>query len=86
MLKDALKETFRPEFLNRVDETIVFTPLKKEELRNIVDLMVMEVIDEVKEKKIPLVISDEVKDFILEKGYDEKVWRKTFKKDYSKIY
>jgi len=71
-VKDALKETFRPEFLNRVDETIVFTPLKKEELRKIVDLMIMEVIDEVKEKKITLDITGEVKDFVLEKGYDDK--------------
>lgn len=71
-VKDALKETFRPEFLNRVDETIIFTPLKKEELRKIVDLMIMEVVGEVKEKKITLGISEEVKDFILEKGYDEK--------------
>jgi ATP-dependent Clp protease ATP-binding subunit ClpA len=71
-VKDALKETFRPEFLNRVDETIIFTLLKKEELRKIVDLMIMEVVGEVKEKKIALEISEEVKDFILEKGYDEK--------------
>ncbi|MBU3189179.1 ATP-dependent Clp protease ATP-binding subunit [Clostridium bowmanii] len=71
-VKDALKETFRPEFLNRVDETIVFTPLKKEELRIIVDLMIAEVVDEVREKKITLNVSGEVKDFILEKGYDEK--------------
>lgn len=71
-VKDALKETFRPEFLNRVDETIIFTLLKKEELRKIVDLMIMEVVGEVKEKKITLEISEEVKDFILEKGYDEK--------------
>jgi ATP-dependent Clp protease ATP-binding subunit ClpA len=71
-VKDALKETFRPEFLNRVDETIVFTLLKKEELRKIVDLMIMEVVGEVREKKIMLEISEEVKDFILEKGYDEK--------------
>ena len=71
-VKDALKETFRPEFLNRVDETIVFTLLKKVELRKIVDLMILEVVGEVKEKKIMLEISEEVKDFILEKGYDEK--------------
>jgi ATP-dependent Clp protease ATP-binding subunit ClpA len=71
-VKDALKETFRPEFLNRVDETIIFTLLKKDELRKIVDLMIMEVVGEVKEKKITLEISEEVKDFILEKGHDEK--------------
>jgi len=71
-VKDALKETFRPEFLNRVDETIVFTPLKKEELRKIVDLMIIEVVGDALEKKITLDISEEVKDFILEKGYDDK--------------
>jgi ATP-dependent Clp protease ATP-binding subunit ClpA len=71
-VKDALKETFRPEFLNRVDETIVFTLLKKEELRKIVDLMIVEVIDEAQEKDITLDVSEEVKDFILQTGYDEK--------------
>ena len=71
-VKDALKEAFRPEFLNRVDEIIVFTPLKKEELRKIVDLMIMEVVEEAREKKITLDISEVVKDFILEKGYDDK--------------
>ncbi len=70
--KEALKEIFRPEFLNRVDETIVFAKLSKEELRQIVDLMLKEVIEEVKERNITLDISEEVKDFILEKGYDEK--------------
>jgi len=71
-VKDALKESFKPEFLNRVDEIIVFTPLKKDELRKIVDLMIVEVMEEVREKKITLEVSEDVKDFILEKGYDEK--------------
>ncbi|MDI9475540.1 MAG: ATP-dependent Clp protease ATP-binding subunit [Natronincolaceae bacterium] len=70
--KEALKEIFRPEFLNRVDETIVFTELSKEELRQIVDLMLKEVIHDVKEKNMSITISEKVKDFILEKGYDEK--------------
>jgi ATP-dependent Clp protease ATP-binding subunit ClpA len=69
---DALKETFRPEFLNRLDEIIVFTELNKEELRKIIDLMLKEIIYEAKEKDITLEISDEVKEFILDKGYDEK--------------
>ncbi|MFU0824993.1 ATP-dependent Clp protease ATP-binding subunit [Clostridium sp.] len=71
-VKEALKEVFRPEFLNRIDDTIVFNSLTKEELYKIMDLMLQEVKDEVKEKKITLEISDEVKDFILEKGYDKK--------------
>ncbi|MCT4604531.1 MAG: ATP-dependent Clp protease ATP-binding subunit [Marinisporobacter sp.] len=71
-VKDALRETFRPEFLNRVDETITFTHLSKEELRKIIDLMLKEVMEEAKEKEIKINVSDEVKDFILEKGYDKK--------------
>jgi ATP-dependent Clp protease ATP-binding subunit ClpA len=71
-VKEALKEIFRPEFLNRVDETIVFQALKKDELYKIMDLMLKEVMDEVSEKKITLDISKEAKDYILEVGYDEK--------------
>jgi ATP-dependent Clp protease ATP-binding subunit ClpA len=71
-VKDALKEIFRPEFLNRVDETVVFASLSKEELHRIIDLMLKEVKEEVREKDINLQVSEEVKNFILEKGYDEK--------------
>lgn len=71
-VKDALREIFRPEFLNRVDETIVFTKLTKVQLGQIVDLMLEEVADEVKEKSMSIDVSDEVKEFILEEGYDEK--------------
>ncbi|PKM51728.1 MAG: chaperone ClpB [Firmicutes bacterium HGW-Firmicutes-7] len=70
--KEALKEVFRPEFLNRVDETIVFTELSKIELRQIVDLMIKELTSDAKEKEITLNVFEEVKDFILEKGYDIK--------------
>ena len=71
-VKDELKDFFRPEFLNRVDEIIVFKPLQKDELYKIIDLMLKEVMDEVKEKNITVEITDAVKDFILEKGYDTK--------------
>lgn len=71
-VKDELKDFFRPEFLNRVDEIIVFKPLEKDELYKIIDLMLKEVKDEVIEKNITMEITDAVKDFILEKGYDSK--------------
>jgi ATP-dependent Clp protease ATP-binding subunit ClpA len=71
-VKEALKEFFRPEFLNRVDEVIVFKTLTKEELREIIDLMLKEVLDEVREKRITFEVTEEVKDFILRVGYDEK--------------
>ena len=71
-IKDALKEVFRPEFLNRVDDIVVFTRLSKPQLREIVDLMIKEVQTELAEKGISLHVSDEVKEFLLEKGYDDK--------------
>jgi len=69
---DVLKETFKPEFLNRLDEIIVFTHLSEDELKQIVSLMLEEVRDEALHKGISLSFTDEVIDFILEKGYDPK--------------
>ncbi len=71
-VKDALRQAFRPEFLNRIDDIIVFSELSKEELGQIVELMLTEVIDEAKEKKIRLTVSDKMKAHILEKGYNTK--------------
>ncbi|MCC5909706.1 MAG: ATP-dependent Clp protease ATP-binding subunit [Clostridiaceae bacterium] len=71
-VREVLKEIFRPEFLNRVDDIVVFKELTKTELRSIVDLMLKEVIGEVEEKGMTIKIADKVKDFILEKGYDKK--------------
>ena len=71
-VKEILRDLFRPEFLNRIDEIIVFDKLNKEELYQIIDLMLKEIKDELKERNIVLEVSKEVKDFILEKGYDEK--------------
>lgn len=71
-VSNVLKEIFRPEFLNRVDETIIFTELSREELRQIIDLMLKEILLEAREKDMILNISEDVKDFILLKGYDVK--------------
>jgi len=71
-VKDVLKETFRPEFLNRIDEIIVFTELDRNELRQIVDLMLKEVEENIREKGMTISVTEKVKDFILEKGYDVK--------------
>lgn len=70
--QDALKEIFRPEFLNRIDEIVVFTELSTEELRKIVDLMLKEVKAVAKDKNMTLSISDEAKEFLVQKGYDSK--------------
>lgn len=68
---DELKRTFRPEFLNRVDETIVFHPLTREQIKEIVGLMVREVASRIKENDIYLEVTDEAKEFLAAGGFDE---------------
>jgi len=70
-LLGELKKTFRPEFLNRVDGVVVFHPLTKEDIRQIVDLMLSMVSQQLVEKEIKLEVTDAAKDFLGEKGYDE---------------
>lgn len=70
--KDSLKQVFKPEFLNRIDDIIVFKSLGKVEIYKIIDLMLEEVKEEVSEKNITISVTDEVKDFILDIGYDDK--------------
>jgi len=70
-LLNELKKTFRPEFLNRVDGVVVFHSLTKEQIRQIVDLMLASVTQQLKEKDITLEVTDAAKDFLGEKGYDE---------------
>jgi len=65
-----MKKYFRPEFLNRIDATVVFHALAKEHIRQIVDLMLNQVIASLKEKNITLEITDAAKDLLGDKGYD----------------
>ncbi len=65
----ALKEIFRPEFLNRVDETVIFKELTREELLDIVTLMLQDLKDGLSEKGISLEVSDDAKRFVLDKSY-----------------
>jgi ATP-dependent Clp protease ATP-binding subunit ClpC len=67
---DELKRTFRPEFLNRIDDIIVFHQLNEENIKAIVEIMINRLIDRLKTKDILLEVSDEVKGFIVKKGFD----------------
>ena len=71
-VESALKEIFRPEFLNRVDEIISFDSLSKEELIQIVNLLLKNTQNALDNKNIKLEVSEEAKQFILEKGTDLK--------------
>ncbi len=70
-LLGELKKTFRPEFLNRVDGVVVFHSLNKEQIREIVDLMLASVTQQLSEKEIKLEVTGAAKDYLGEKGYDE---------------
>ena len=72
-IMDEAKKSFKPEFLNRLTEIVIFRPLVKESMREIVDLELVKVTERLKDKKIKLIISDEVKEFLIEKGYDNKL-------------
>ncbi|MCX8058506.1 MAG: ATP-dependent Clp protease ATP-binding subunit [Spirochaetes bacterium] len=69
---NQLKKSFNPEFLNRVDDFIIFHPLEKEHLYKIIDIMIEEVQTTLKNYKIKIEISDSAKDYLIEKGADSK--------------
>ena len=71
-VKTALKETFRPEFLNRIDEIIVFDYLTKEQLYDIVDIMLKDVYEDASEKDITISVDRSAKEYIIKEGYDIK--------------
>lgn len=65
-----VRKTFRPEFLNRIDDIIIFNPLGEKEIRQIVDLQLKQVVERLKSKDIHLEVSTEVADLIGEEGFD----------------
>ena len=69
---DSLKETFRPEFLNRVDEIVVFDSLSNDELTQIVNLMLADTQKVLNDRNIKMYVSDEAKKYLLQKGTDIK--------------
>ena len=69
---DEVNRTFRPEFINRLDEMIVFRPLDRENMMTIAGLMLNEVISRLSERGVELAAGDEILSFLLEKGYQPK--------------
>jgi ATP-dependent Clp protease ATP-binding subunit ClpC len=68
---EGLKRAFRPEFINRIDQIVVFDSLSREHLRKIVDLLLARVEARLMEQQIVLDIGDDVRDFLMVEGYDE---------------
>jgi ATP-dependent Clp protease ATP-binding subunit ClpC len=67
---DAAKKFFRPEFLNRLDDIVVFRSLGKPELNTILDLEVAKVLERIRRKNVTVVLDDKAREFLIEKGFD----------------
>ncbi len=70
LVMNDLRAHFRPEFLNRLDETILFKPLTKENIGGIVDLLIADVNKRLADREIKIELTDEAKNFVTERGYD----------------
>ena len=67
---EAMKKTFRPEFLNRLDEVVIFDPLTQEEIRQIVDLMVQGVQERLRDSEITIELTEAARDWLAKEGFD----------------
>ncbi len=71
-VEDAMKNLFNPEFLNRIDDTIVFRNLEKEDIKQIASIEMRDLIENLRESKIEIELDEAAEDFIAEKGFDPK--------------
>jgi ATP-dependent Clp protease ATP-binding subunit ClpC len=71
-LQEELKKEFRPEFLNRIDDTVVFRALNKDDIKKIIDIMLHDLNERLAERKMAVHLDDAAKEFVVEKGFDEK--------------
>jgi ATP-dependent Clp protease ATP-binding subunit ClpC len=82
---DELKRSFNPEFLNRIDEAIVFHPLARTEMVNITRILMEQVIDRLKLSGVRLTFEDSVVDFLIEKGFDATLGARPLKRAIQKL-
>lgn len=69
-IEQELKKFFRPEFLNRLDDKIIFNALSKDDIRNIIDILTQQVALKLKDRNINLVLTDSMKDYLADSGFD----------------
>jgi ATP-dependent Clp protease ATP-binding subunit ClpA len=84
-VKEALKEKFRPEFLNRIDEIIIFNYLGKKEIQQIVSLELKRVKKRLKDKKIKIKFTKQSKDFLAGQGFDPNLGARPLKRVVQKL-
>ncbi len=84
-VEEELKKTFNPEFLNRLDEMVVFNPLDRKEIIQIVDLEIAEIFDRLKERDITISLTPGAKALLAEKGYDPTYGARQLKRTIQKL-
>ncbi len=84
-VEKSLKQHFRPEFLNRIDEIVTFKPLTKDELKSILNLMLRDITGKMQEKGAKIEITDSAKELILENGYDVKYGARPLKRSIQRL-
>ena len=80
VIENALKRTFAPEFLNRVDDVVMFNSLRREDIHKIIDIELRNIFKRVEEMGYQLVLTDKAKDFIAEKGWDDQFGARPLKR------
>ena len=81
----SLKQFFKPEFLNRIDEIVTFKPLTQAELRQIINLLLKDIVEKLNEKGAELIVTDKAKELILNHGYDKKYGARPLKRAIQKL-
>jgi ATP-dependent Clp protease ATP-binding subunit ClpC len=84
-VEKALKKAFAPEFLNRIDDIIMFNSLKREDIHKIIDIELGHLYKRISELGYDMKLTDEAKDFLGEKGYDEKFGARPLKRAIQKF-
>ncbi len=85
VIERALKKAFAPEFLNRIDDIVIFNSLKREDIHKIIDIELGHLYKRIGELGYDLKLTDEAKDFLVEKGYDEKFGARPLKRAIQKF-
>ncbi len=80
VIDEAVKRLFNPEFLNRIDETIVFKSLDKEDILQIIDIEMKDLLENVKQNKMELILDPTAKEFLVNKGFDPKYGARPLKR------
>ncbi|MEI7424694.1 MAG: AAA family ATPase [Candidatus Staskawiczbacteria bacterium] len=84
-IMDTLKDSFRPEFLNRIDEVVIFNYLKKEQIKTIVDLELAKVEKRLAVKEIKIEISEKAKEFLVKEGFDQNLGARPLKRTIQRL-